>query len=97
MACLSEELFIGIEIEHESSVTNSFKTHAFDTLHFKDIYGSSLYSIMIYARNRKNITIETARQYCYTFDLFIGDEYSENGLAGINSELEKAIRVRLTP
>lgn len=85
--------FVSIEIKHKSSVTDAFKSRSYDMLHLRKEYPLCL-GIMMYIRER-NLTIETAKQYCYPYQKFFGcktEELTEEKIKPLFEEIVKYLK-----
>ncbi len=69
--------YISIEIKHRSAVTDQFKCRSYDMLHLKKKYQNELLGIMIFVKSSSGISIEHAKELCYSFDLFYGIKEQE--------------------
>ena len=69
---------IGIECKFLSSVTDQFKSRAYDMIHLKKEYGDKLFGIMLYVHVRGfgGLGLARAAAYCHPYDRFFGYEVS---------------------
>jgi hypothetical protein len=92
---------IGIECKFLSSVSDQFKSRAYDMIHLKKKYGERLFGIMLYVHVRGfgGLGLTRAAAYCHPYDRFLGYEVNApEGLHGLQwSELYAIVAEQLLP
>ena len=85
---------VSVEIKYKSAVTDQFKCRAYDALHMKREHDDRILLVMLFAKvNKKGISIERAKSFCYTFDRFFGYEakcfITPDGTRGLVADIRK--------
>ena len=64
--------YVSIEIKYKSAVTDQFKCRSYDAFHLKKEYGESIWTVMLFVRAGKGVSIRQAQRLSHWFDCFIG-------------------------